>query len=868
MTARVMLLLGVLAACGDDDGDGDADADAPDDGITCELTETLDDGTAAGHPAPLLSAAGEARAGRVTAEMLPSDPTGLLVWRAGDFVLANDKVAIVIEDVGDSDLYDPWGGRPVGIARVQGGMMVEPSPFGEVFLLTGRSSVVTEAVSIVADGSEPGAATIRARGKLSPTPFFESITVGVFPDTFTDIEVAIDYTLQPDSDHVDVSLTYLSPRVEETEVSAVLHAAMYADRMPTFIEGKGFESDFSSTPYIAFTATNATGWAYLPGTGELDTGISVSGFIGAFGDGFTVAGCGVTTHDHAKLVIGGPSTDNLLAAIARTRGVEQRTIMGTVGRGPAVVNNVNVHVVDATTGAYLTRARTNVNGMFVAHVPPDIDVELIAVTRGEPFGHLDVGATEIGPFTIELPAVGSMRVVVRDEHAASVPARIQVFPAPGQMVETVPANYGEPVLSGRLQTVFAVAGDVTLSVPPGSWRVVASRGYEYEIGESTVTIPSGDLVQVPLVVDHTVPSPAELCGDFHIHTWRSNDSGDDATEKVRQALADGLDLPVRSEHEWVDDFSAEIARLNAQRYMAAFGSVELTSFELWGHMGVFPLVADPSQRNNGAPQWQRFPTAAAPEVPFETLEPPAVFDMVRARAEQPLVIINHPRGGFNYFEYVGFDPATGMADNTGAWDTKFTLLEVFNSDDWQRKRESVVADWFSLLRGGRKVFAVGSSDSHRLSTTPVGYPRTCITLGTDDPRMVTASQVRDALGAGHSTINGGISVIARIAGQGPGDTTTGAGNPQQVAVIVRAPTWVDVDAFDVVVDGETVDTIPILPADADPADPATRWTGVVDIETAAAGSFVVVAAYGDSPLEPVHPGRIPFGVTNPIFVTP
>jgi hypothetical protein len=28
----------------------------------------------------------------------------------------------------------------------------------------------------------------------------------------------------------------------------------------------------------------------------------------------------------------------------------------------------------------------------------------------------------------------------------------------------------------------------------------------------------------------------------------------------------------------------------------------------------------------------------------------------------------------------------------------------------------------------------------------------------------------------------------------------------------------------------------------------------------------VLAAYGDRALDPVHPGRIPFGVTNPIFI--
>ncbi|HEV7556790.1 MAG TPA: hypothetical protein VGO00_15095, partial [Kofleriaceae bacterium] len=173
-----------------------------------------------------------------------------------------------------------------------------------------------------------------------------------------------------------------------------------------------------------------------------------------------------------------------------------------------------------------------------------------------------------------------------------------------------------------------------------------------------------------------------------------------------------------------------------------------------------------------------------------------------------------------------------------------------------------------LLRAGRKVFAVGSSDSHGLSTSPVGYPRTCITLGTDDPRAVTPNLVRDELAAGHAAIAGGIFVSAKIGTTGPGDTTTGAGSPLVADVVVQAATWIDVTNLEVIVDGHTVDTIPIMPSDADPTNPAIRWRGPVPVSPAATGGFVVIAAYGDAAMEPVHPGRIPFGVTEPIFVTP
>ncbi len=287
-----------------------------------------------------------------------------------------------------------------------------------------------------------------------------------------------------------------------------------------------------------------------------------------------------------------------------------------------------------------------------------------------------------------------------------------------------------------------------------------------------------------------------------------------------------------------------------------------------GSHGRVPLTPDPTRVNNGAPLWQAFPTADARDRELATLSPPTVFDAVRARPESPLVIINHPRGGANYFEYVGYDPATGLADKPEDFDSKFTIVEVFNDSDWKANRDRNVEDWFGLLRSGRKVFAVGSSDSHGLTGSPIGYPRTCLALGTDDPGALSANQVRDTLAAGHAAISGGIYLTATIGTSGPGDQVSGAGSPMTVDVIVRAATWVDVDELEVVVDGVTVDTIPILPADADAGDPTIRFSKSIPIQAAATGGFVVIAAYGDANLEPVHPGRKPFGVTNPIFVVP
>ncbi|MBA3391998.1 MAG: CehA/McbA family metallohydrolase [Deltaproteobacteria bacterium] len=851
----LVVSMSVVAGCGDDDD------------ATCPGTPApFADGDRDGHAMPLGAAAGEARAGRLAAADLPAVPSGLVTWTAGDFVLANAKVAIVIEDAGDSELYDPWGGRPVGVARVEGGRMIDPNNFGELFVLTGRSTIITEQVTVIADGSDGGPAIVRARGKLHPLPFYEALLAVVFAEPWTDIEAAIDYELAPDAEHVDVRFRLTSARGMPKNLASVMHAFMYTKRTPVFIPDRGFDEAITGAPYLALVDDRATSWAYIPGEGVFGSSLAASGFLGAFSTGFEMPGCGSIDRVHAKLVIGGPGLDGVVAAVGRTRGEAQREVTGTVMRDGVAVAGAHVHALDAANN-YVSRAVTRDDGTFEVHVPAAADVHLEAFRFGDQIGTAQLG-TGAGPVAIVLPATGAIRVVATESGVGRVPVRIQVRPAAGQTIPLVPAHYGEQrVAAGRLHVAFAITGDVTLPVPPGSWEVIVSRGFEYEVERATVNVTANTTMEVLADMDHAVDTTGTQCADFHIHTWRSNDSGDDGARKVAQAVADGLELPVRSEHEYVADFSAEIVQLGIERWARGFGSVELTSMELWGHMGVFPLVPQAGV-NAGTPKWQTFPTAEDPETPFETLSPPAVFDAVRARSEQPVVIINHPRGGANYFDYVGFDPATGLVEATSDWDTKFTLVEVLNDSSWQDKRTTDVEDWLGLLRAGRKVFAVGSSDSHELSSSPVGYPRTCIALGTDDPRQLTQDHVRDQLAAGHATVSGGIFVEAKLGLAGPGDTTTGAGNPMTVAVVVRAATWIDVDAIEVVVDGVTVDTIPIMDADADPTDPTIRWRGDIPVQVVATGGFVVVAAYGDGALEPVHPGRKPFGVTNPIFVRP
>jgi hypothetical protein len=857
--ALALAALAALGACG-------GDADPP---PTCTIDLGFEHG-GDGVAAPLEAPSGQARAGRAGPEMLPALPSGLGVWSAGDFILANERIALVIEDAGPSDLYDPWGGKPIGLGRVENGILIEPGNFGEILLLVGRNGVLVDRVSVLRDGQDGGPAVVRASGRLAPLPFFDNITANIFRETFAELRVAIDYELAPGSEHVDMFMTLRSPKSSDEDVDVVMHGLMYTYRAPLYAPGLGFGAGDVEVPYAAYIDEGATSWIYeVPGQ-PLGAGISAAGFVSKFTSGYSIARCAETRVPHARLIIGGPGLGGVLAAKAREDGVSLRTISGTVKDGAgAPAAGVSVHATDGN-GGYLTRATSDAQGRYAVQVAGGQATSLTAFRRGEGIvGPLSVGADRATQ-DFDLPAAGAVHVTVTDAQTGTpLPARVQILPVAGG-APTLPPSFGEPgVTGGRVHVAFPAHGDVTLPIAAGTWRLVVSRGYDYDLVDEIVTVAPGQTVSAAAKLTRVVESTGVMCADFHIHTHRSNDSSDDATLKVRAAVADGLEIPVRSEHEYVADFQPIIEALGLHDFAFGMGSIEMTSMEIWGHMGVVPLVPDPALPNAGAPLWQTFPTAAAPDVVLRTMEPPEVFDLVRARPEQPIVIINHPRGGGNnYFDYAQYDPATGTAGNPVAWDERFGVVEFFNDASWPQNRQSRVVDWLSFLNRGRRVFAVGSSDSHEIASSPVGYPRTCLAVGTDDPRALTPALVRDTVAAGRATISGGISVDARVQEVGPGGDAKGLGPSTKLHVRVQAPTWVDVDSLEIVVDGQTFESLSITPGDADPQNPVIRLDKDFVVPVASSGSYVLVAAWGSAPLEPVHPGRQPFGVTNPIFLWP
>ncbi|HEY8427817.1 MAG TPA: hypothetical protein VIL20_05560 [Sandaracinaceae bacterium] len=526
--ALVLCALALAASCDGPSSPPDGSTlDAPSCGAPLPFEPASDDGAAE----PLRAAPGEARAGRLAAADVPIDPDGLSRIRAGDFVLANSRIAVVISDVGPGELYDPYGGRIVGLARVRDGALFEPADYNLFLLGLGRFLVATEAVGVARDGSDGGPAVVRAVGPLEAIRALADLLDLLVPGDHAGLPAALEYELAPDAEHVDV---FLSVRAGERRVRAnfgALSAFFQAYRMPAWTPRAGFGDRSGATPFVAFEDARATSYAWAEADAPLNQLFGAEGIDVIAGESVSIEACEEARLHVGRLVVGGPGLPGVQAALARLGGAELSALRGRVVEAdgsPAI--GVRVHVTDAD-GAHLTRFVPAEDGTFALEVDARA-ASLWAFRAGEPL----VGPVPIADdVTITMGPTGTVRVAATDEGGAPMPVRVEVVPLDAAPPEA-PAAFGEPIAgSGRSHVAFPIDGTVSLRVPPGRHRVTLSRGPEYERVVTEVDVAAGEEEVVTAALARVVDTRGVMCADLHIHTHRSSDSSDPGTFKVARS---------------------------------------------------------------------------------------------------------------------------------------------------------------------------------------------------------------------------------------------------------------------------------------------------------------------------------------------
>ena len=371
--------------------------------------------------------------------------------------------------------------------------------------------------------------------------------------------------------------------------------------------------------------------------------------------------------------------------------------------------------------------------------------------------------------------------------------------------------------------------------------------------------------------------------------------------KVLENAAEGVEIAVSTEHDNLVDFRPFVEQLGLSGQMVAFVGEEV-SYQAIGHFNAYPWTvddADPFADSGSSIWWQK--------------TVPEMYRDIRAAGgggnSEIIIQLNHPRSGLTgVLASMVFDPTDGARlprdppnlrtlppTVYAEWSPAFDAIEVnTNLGDValytpegkatlkalakdNATSVPVLADWFGMMNSGLGTAAMGNSDSHGMDGA-VGYPRTFLFVGDDDPTTVDEAQLRETIRAQRTTIAEGcfITLLADDAlHMGAADLVAA---DAAITVRLQAPPHVTVGRIELYVGGTvqpltgdvtslSVDPAGLvsLPLDGVAVAGVERLRHDVDNLSIDSDSIVVAVSRGGSGLAPTGGGEV-VCVSPPLYV--
>lgn len=607
------------------------------------------------------------------------------------------------------------------------------------------------------------------------------------------------------------------------------------------------------------------------------------------------------------LMVGRGDVASIRDILHELRGAQTGSFSGRVRNAVNKTPESGASVVtyDAS-GAPYSQHTPNADGVFSGtYAPGKYTYRVVAEGRftTEPVG-FEVKAGEKTGVEIELPLAGLVNVRIRGEDGRPMPGKCSFVGRYGQgasgrdpktfLFDLKAGEHRRPtdlipdVVTDESTREFlehvAYVGVETTTEPlrPGVYRAVCSRGIEYNTVEQEVTINEGLVTTVDVKLKHELPTPGWASGDYHLHADPSVDSSMPLDERVTTVAAEGVDVAVATDHNFITDYGPVLTRLGLSKYLQSMVGLEMTTLEV-GHFNGFPLAYDPGPITKGAFEWSG-------------QQPEKIFTNLRARgrygAENTIIQVNHPRDSIlGYFNAYKFDPELGMATEdksiylkaTGPefgpanFDYGFDALELYNGKRFELLRTYRVPavlppeplptkitipaageivrgldgeigfpggldDWFVMLDQGLRYTAMANSDSHDASDEEAGYPRTYAPVSVDVPGRIPELDLVKAIKAQKAMLTNGPLLFVSANGKGMGETASATGGSVKLTVQALAAGWVDLTEVTILVNGQVAQTIR--------GDRAQLAKLELDVPVTR-DSWIIVEARGDKSMWPV-----------------
>lgn len=320
------------------------------------------------------------------------------------------------------------------------------------------------------------------------------------------------------------------------------------------------------------------------------------------------------------------------------------------------------------------------NGTFDGPVPPGrYFVAAHATDRGtSALVPVTVAAGDVVRVNLALPAPGRVAFRIDDDRGQGSPARVTFLrlDASGQRLSGDGANVvemGDPRYDqGIALQDFTVTGQGTVSLPPGRYDLLVSRGIEYGIETiPDITVTAGQETPVSLMLRREMDTTGYVAGDFHVHSRSSVDSAIPLDVRVKAAIGEGLEFFISSDHDHLTDYGPKVLELGVERLIRTMVGEEVSPLE-YGHYIGYPVIYDDTKQAVHDPVvWQGHTLAE-------------IWAGLRSHADAPddlfVVQVNHPRGGFlGLFDQVGMK-AYDLERETPGMEMCNAVLEAASCD--------------------------------------------------------------------------------------------------------------------------------------------------------------------------------------------
>lgn len=521
---------------------------------------------------------------------------------------------------------------------------------------------------------------------------------------------------------------------------------------------------------------------------------------------------------------------------------------------------VEISIQEMISGAFFFRTFAADQDTFRTTLPSGMYTAFVNFFPSRVEKQFQVAAREAIQIGLTEPPQGTVQVCIQDRKGRYVPGKVTfigMHPTASPYFE--PDN---PIETGRgwetfKNSRFPGASGENITLPVGTYLIYASRGPEYSIDQKILEVLKNSQHSLTLNIDRVLDTKGLISLDPHLHT-RNSDGAMSTAERIRSVAAEGVDVAVATDHNFVTDYQPELEILGLADTLAVLCGNEITVGGMV-HYNTFPVAHRPEEQNHGA-------------IDPITDSMPELFQRSRSSDPETLIQVNHPRSGtIGYFNMYELDPEKAAFAREG-FDLGFDVLEIVNGPYHQSANAESIQDWLHLLNRGYYYPLVGSSDSHGIDRSEPGYSRTYLIYEGKKGRHLDTPQLMLALREGRSFSSNGPLVDVRVNRKYTlGDTFTDKDGKVAVRIRVQRAPWVSASEIRLIVNGEIDRSIPLEGKLAEQLDFTIKETVNLTRD-----SYIVVEIVGHQSLFPVmqrssssglnRNATLPYALTNPVFV--